>query len=60
MTFLYREEVLGILTKRGIAHRRVCGLATRGVQLPASLPVDDSAVMAANVVSRLRGVLSGF
>ena len=40
LLYLYREEVLSILNKHGTAHPRVCGLAARGAELPASVPVE--------------------
>ena len=40
MLYLYRENVLSILHRRGITHPRVCGLASRGAPLPESCPVE--------------------
>ena len=40
LLYLYREEVLSILNRHGIAHPRVCGLAARGAALPQSVPVE--------------------
>lgn len=37
---LYREEVLSILNRNGIAHPRICGLAARGAALPQTVPVE--------------------
>lgn len=40
LLYLYREEVLSILNRRGISHPRVCGLAARGAELQESVPVE--------------------
>lgn len=40
LLYLYREQVLSILNRDGIAHPRVCGLAARGADLPESVPVE--------------------
>lgn len=40
LLYLYREEVLSILNRHGIAHPRVCGLAARGAELPGSVQVE--------------------
>lgn len=40
LLYLYREEVLSILNRHGIAHPRICGLASRGAELPESVPVE--------------------
>ena len=40
LLYLYREAVLSILNRHGISHPRVRGLAARGADLPASVPVE--------------------
>ncbi len=40
LLYLYREQVVSILNRHGIAHPRVCGLATTGTHLPESVPVE--------------------
>lgn len=40
LLYLYRDNVLSILHGHGISHPRVCGLAARGADLPAGVPVE--------------------
>ena len=40
LLYLYRDQVLSILNRHGIAHPRICGLASRGAELPPQVAVE--------------------